>query len=103
MSRPRPRREGCLPRRCLGPGQRDVSRPRPRGFLPRGCLGPHPGGSRSTPRGCPDPHPEGCSGPGLGRGLGVFQHALRQTPPRDTATAAGGIHPTGMHSCSLGF
>ena len=30
----------------------------------------------------------------------VSQHALRQTPPRRRpATAAGGTHPTGMHSC----
>ena len=45
-----------------------VSRPTPRGY-----LGPHLGG-------------------------GVSQHALRQTPPFPTATAAGGTHPTGMHS-----
>ena len=30
----------------------------------------------------------------------VSQHALRQTHPRKTATAADGTHPTGMHSCS---
>ena len=30
---------------------------------------------------------------------GVSQHALRQTPPcQQTATAAGGMHPTGIHS-----
>ena len=29
----------------------------------------------------------------------VSQHALRQTPSRETATAADGTHPTGMHSC----
>ena len=34
-----------------------------------------------------------------GGGL-VSQHALRQTPPLgETATAADGTHPTGMHSC----
>ena len=38
----------------------------------------------------------GVPGPG---GL-VFQHALRQTPLRETATAADGTHPTGMHSYS---
>ena len=27
----------------------------------------------------------------------------RQTPPRQTATAAGGTHPTGMHSCYVRF
>ena len=31
----------------------------------------------------------------------VSQHAMRQTPPGETATAAGGTHPTGMHSCCL--
>ena len=37
--------------------------------------------------------------PGSGGGL-VSQHALRQTPlTGDTATAADGTHPTGMHSC----
>ena len=46
-------------------------------------------------------------GSGLGGGLVpgveglVSQHALRQTPPPgETATAADGTHPTGMHSCS---
>ena len=34
--------------------------------------------------------------PGLG---GVSQHALRQTPPGETATPADSTHPTGMHSC----
>ena len=33
------------------------------------------------------------------RGVGVSQHALRQTPVQLTATAARGTHPTGMHSC----
>ena len=33
------------------------------------------------------------------RGVVVTQHALRQTPPGETATAADGTHPTGMHSC----
>ena len=38
--------------------------------------------------------------PGPGEGC-VSQHALRQTPPssQQTATAAGGTHPTGIHSC----
>ena len=39
--------------------------------------------------GSPGPHPGGC----------VSQHAMRQTPPKQTATAACGTHPTGMHSC----
>ena len=53
---------------------------------------------------------QGVSRPAPGRGvqaqawgLGVFQHVVRQTPIRDTATAVGGINPTGMYSCSLGF
>ena len=37
----------------------------------------------------------GVPGPG---GL-VSQHALRQTPPGETPTAADGTLPTGMHSC----
>ena len=39
--------------------------------------------------------------PGLGGCLlwGVSQHALRQIPPEETATAVDGTHPTGMHSC----
>ena len=42
----------------------------------------------------------GSPGPHLGRGC-VSQDALRQNPPPPpwTATAAGGTHPTGMHSC----
>ena len=60
-----------------------VSRPTPKGRL-RGLAGR--GFSRPTPGGCP--------GPG-----GVSQHALRQTPPKQMATAAGSMHPTGMHSC----
>ena len=42
------------------------------------------------------PGPRGMPGPGGGL---VSQHALRQTPPGETATAADGTHPTGMHSC----
>ena len=60
----------------------------------RGSPGPHPGGrvgvSRPTPRGGVSP------GPHQGH---VSQHALRQTPLM--ATAAGGMHPTGMHSSSI--
>ena len=60
--------------------------------MPRGvCLG-----------GCPGPGPRGVSawGRGLSTPRGVSQHALRQTPPpKHTATAAGSMHPTGMHSC----
>ena len=38
----------------------------------------------------------GSSAPG---GVLVSQHALRHLPPGETATAADGTHPTGMHSC----
>ena len=42
---------------------------------------------------------------GLAGGGLQAQHALRQTPPPPTATAAGGTHPTGMNaflfSCSF--
>ena len=68
-----------------------VSRPTPRGKLrglARWGLGPTPGGLQAH-RGVSRPTPRGC----------VSQHALRQIPP--TATAAGGTHPTGMHSCYL--
>ena len=57
-------------------------------MLPEGCLllgGSAPG--ESAPRGCA--WSRGMSAPG-----GV---CLVETPP--TATAAGGTHPTGMHSC----
>ena len=32
---------------------------------------------------------------------GVSQHALRQTTPQQMATAVDGMHPTGIHSCSV--
>ena len=61
---------------------------------PGGCLlrgGSAPGGSG----------PAGVSGPGgvsAPRGCLVPGGCLVETPPR-MATAAGGMHPTGMHSC----
>ena len=70
----------------LGGSGRRVSRPTPRDEVGR-CgwgLQAHTWGvSRPTPEGV------------------LSQHALRQTlpPPNQTATAAGGTHPTGMHSC----
>ena len=67
-----------------------VSRPTPRGKLRvwLGCLQAHTqGGSWGV-------WPEG----GVYSPGGVSQHALRQTP-QQTATAAGGTHPTGMHPC----
>ena len=63
-----------------------VSRPTPRGEVERSGLdgrspGPHPWGvSRPTPRGIP-----ACT--------------EADTPSQQMATAAGGTHPTGMHSC----
>ena len=79
---------GCLgpgPRGRLGGLARGMSRPRPRGRLgdlAGGCPGLHPGGGvQAQAWGC------------------VSQHALRQTPPQQTATAAGNTHSTGMHSC----
>ena len=80
------------------------------GVWPGGSPGPHPGGSWGVwpEGGCPGPHPGGVSRL-TPRGLqahtwGVFEHALRQMPPPTThpqltATAAGGMHPTGMHFC----
>ena len=62
-----------------------------------GCLGPDPGGrlgglaggvSRPTPRGCPGPGPGGC-----------IPACTEADTPYQTATAAGGTHHTGMHSC----
>ena len=64
-------------------------------------LQAHTGGGRvevSGLRNSPGPHPGGWS-PGPPRG-GLSRHTLRQTPPKQTATTAGGTHPTGMHSCS---
>ena len=79
------------------------------GVYPGGSLGPHLGGSPgSDPGGCLQAHTWGVSpGPQLGgarstpKGGCVPWHALRQTP--STATAAGGTHPTGMHSCWFVF
>ena len=76
-------------------------------IMPCRSPGPHPGGSiRSLSGGVSRPTPRGeVVGSGQG-GLqahtwegSISQHALRQTPPQLTATAAGGTHPTGMHSC----
>ena len=99
---------------CLGPGPRGRL-----GVWPGGCLGPVPGevwgsGQRESPGqhlgGCPGPYQGEVSRP-RPRGVGsrprprpirvVSQHALTQTPlpPQQMATAAGGTHPTGMHSC----
>ena len=73
-------------------------------FCPRGggSPGPHPGGRlRVWPGGSPGSPPVGVSRPKpRGVGVGVSQHAMRQTPPpQQAATAGGSTHPTGMHSC----
>ena len=49
--------------------------------------------------GSPGPHPGGKLRGLQAHTLGVSQHALRQTPPQQMDTAAGYMHPTGMHSC----
>ena len=41
----------------------------------------------------------GGSGPGPHGTQGEVEGELASTPPPPTATAAGGTHPTGMHSC----
>ena len=90
-------------------------------FMGRGSPGPHqlgrlgdwPGGvSRLTPRGI-QAHTLGVqvqvwggsrsrSGGGSGVGLGEVypsMHWGRHTPSQQTATAAGGTHPTGIRAC----
>ena len=67
-----------------------MSRSRPReevGGSGWGCLGPHPGERLMDLAG--GVQAQGC----------VSQHALRQTPPQQMATAADGSHPTEMNSC----
>ena len=61
--------------------------PHPRGKL-RGLAG---GVSRSTPGGGGSPGP----------GPGCIPICTEADSPQQTATAAGGTHPTGMHSCQL--
>ena len=107
---------------CRSPGgvsqhALQVSRPTPKGELEGsgqgglqtytwGVSSPHLEGLQAhTQGGSPGPHLGGVSRPTPGRCLqahtrgGVSQHALRQTPPRLMASAAGGAHPTGMRSC----
>ena len=73
----------------LGPHPEGVSRPTPGG---RGSPGPHLRVSRPTPwGGSPGPHPGG----------GYPSIHWGRHPPQQTATAAGGTHPTGIHSCLL--
>ena len=72
-------------------GLRGLARSTPRGEV----EGSGWGGLQAHTQGSPRPTPWGVPGPHQG---GVSQHALRQTP-QQMATAAGGIHSTGMHSC----
>ena len=109
---------------CLGPDPGGiggsgwaVSRPRPRGRVGGvwpACVGPDPGGRLGgLARGAPDPHPGGVPGPhpgGVqaqgqggcpGPGWGCIPACTEaDPPPQEMATAAGGMPPTGMHSCS---
>ena len=99
---------------CLGPGPWGASRPRlgvsarkggvsrPR---PQGCVSrPRPRrGGVSVQEGCPGSGlgVGGCPGPGGVQARGVCIPACTETDtprPQQTATAAGGTHPTGMHS-----
>ena len=59
--------------------------PAPRGVWSRGPL--LPGGGGPAPRGVPAP------------GGGAYSRGAPGGDPPETATAAGGTHPTGMHSC----
>ena len=62
-----------------------VSRPTPRGRS-RGLA---TGVSRPTPRGAVQAQAQGC----------IPACTEADPPPQQTATAAGGMYPTGMHSC----
>ena len=83
---------GCLPRGCLPRGGVCLGVCLPRGCLPWGGVFPGvclPWGVSAMgvclPRGC---LPRGDTTPGT-------------NTPSETATAAGGTHPTEMHSCLL--
>ena len=69
-----------------------------RGVWLGGSPGPRLGDVGGLAGGSVQAHTLGCPGPGWSRV--VSQHALGQTP-QQTATAAGGTHPTGMHFCLL--
>ena len=65
--------------------------------------GPHPGGEveGSGLGGSPGPHPWGGLQAHTWGGGYPSMHWDRHLPCQQTATAAGGTHPTGMHSCSV--
>ena len=43
---------------------------------------------------------QACAKNSVHRGSGVHPPGRHPSPTPETATAAGGTHPTGMHSCS---
>ena len=75
--------------------------PTPRGEVWGVCLG----GSRPTPKGEVEGSGQGGSSltPGGGsrsRPRGCIPACTEADTPQQTATVAGGTHPTGMHSCN---
>ena len=75
-----------MPWECLGP------HPEGMGGLAGGCPGPYRGGSRPTPGGL-QAQAHG------GGGVPACIQPDTPPPPKHAATAPGGTHPTGMHSC----
>ena len=61
-----------------------------------GYPGPGPVG------GCPDPGPGGCV-QAQAQGVVCIPACTKADTPQQTATAADGTHPKGMHSCSFLF
>ena len=62
-----------------------------------GCLGPGPGGGWGVWQGVVSRlRPGGRPGPGWG---GLIPACTEADTPQQTATAVGGTHPTGTHSC----
>ena len=92
VSRPTPRGE------VEGSGGLGVSRPTPRGklrvWLGVGLQAHTQGGVERSGRGGLQAHTQGVCIPAC---------TEADTPLQQTATAAGGTHPTGMHSCSQSF
>ena len=80
-----------------------VSRPTPgrklRG-LAGGSPGPHPGGRLGGLAGeVPRPTPRGVGGMVWATPVGIPAYTEAEPPLQQMATAAGGTHPTAMHSC----
>ena len=99
VSRPSPKGE------VEGSGWGGVSRPTPKGEVEgfgRGASRPTPGGGEvegSGWEGVLQAHTWGVSKP---RPRGCIPACTEaDTPPKQMATAAGSMHPTGMHSCFL--